>query len=93
MNNFLKRNRTIKLFTIGWMSLMTVIAAFLLFGVPSPHDRDIEIILISSGDSAVILILMPDNVIFAEGSGENNILGNCVNRENMMKLDEAPGWL
>jgi len=47
MNNFLKRNRMIKLFTIGWIFLMAVIAAFLLLRVPSIDDRDIEAILIS----------------------------------------------
>jgi len=47
MNTFLKRNRMIKLFTVGWIFLMAVIATFLLLRAPSIDDRNVETIFIS----------------------------------------------
>ena len=38
MRIFFKRNRMIKLFTIGWMSLMFIISMGLLLGIPSQNE-------------------------------------------------------
>jgi hypothetical protein len=57
MNNFLKRNREIKLFTIGWLLLMTVIASILLFCFPSTGYEDSEFVFISEADKFEVTVI------------------------------------
>jgi len=51
LNTYLKRNKQIKLFTIGWILLMIIIAIFLLLRVPSSGNEGSEKILISGEDN------------------------------------------
>ena len=64
MKTFLKRNRMIKLFTIGWIFAMFIIAAILLFGAPLTDKADPAAALISGEDKMeVIVIVIPPSAL------------------------------
>jgi hypothetical protein len=64
MKTFLKRNKMIKLFTIGWIIAMIGLATVFLLMTPSEDDENAEVILVSKeSELGVTVIEVPSSAL------------------------------